>query len=452
MLSHTERLEVARAAADFHPGYWPSPWPVECGGNQRQKASSGRLDAATGTATVTTSRNGRWNVMVVGREPGQWYLGGTMASFSGPGPFGWVQRIDPDTLEPLASSPELPCGQHVWCGAILAHAKGSIHAVNGSYLHRLDPDDLHVVAERRLPVDRSHNGLLALADGSLITKDLRLEGQGGTTVTRLDPDTLELIHEPLVLPEGSMGRIAADVTAEGIEHVYVPGTEHLWRLAVEPQGLAVDEWRPRYRQAADRFGLSWDACLSGGACWILDCGDVPSVRKIHSSQPNGRFPEPPGRSLSWRLPAPWSGPQRLLRVTVDDTAEVSAIEPFGIPGGGVIAPPVHVPELDLAVAWDSINGGLAGIDTSGPELRTAWHLDVRPSMQPVVFPQSGELAINDFTAAGTDDIVVVDLATGRLLDRVDTGSRIGNGMFLTPDGDRGLFYCTTLTLARIRWR
>lgn len=29
-----------------HPGYWPSPWPVECGGNRRQKAAKGRLDAS----------------------------------------------------------------------------------------------------------------------------------------------------------------------------------------------------------------------------------------------------------------------------------------------------------------------------------------------------------------------------------------------------------------------
>ena len=31
-------------------GYWQSPWPVECGGNRRQKARTGRLDAAHGDA------------------------------------------------------------------------------------------------------------------------------------------------------------------------------------------------------------------------------------------------------------------------------------------------------------------------------------------------------------------------------------------------------------------
>lgn len=441
---------------EHHPGYWPSPWPVECGGNRRQKAATGRLDAAAGTARVVTRANGRWNVMVIEREPGQWYLGGTMAAFTGPPPFGWVERIDPDTLEPLASSPELPCGEHVWCGAILAHANGSVHSVNGSYLHRLDPGDLDIVAERRLPVDRSHNGLLALADGTLITKDLRLEGQGGTTVTRLDPDTLELVGEPLVLPEGSMGRIAADVAVDPasggpIEHVYVPGTEQLWRLVVTADGLEVDDWRPRYRRAGDDSGLSWDACLSAGACWIMDDGDVPSVRRIHHVEPNGRFDEPPGRSLSWRQPAPWYGPQRLLRLSLADPTDVRSIEPFGTAGGGIIAPPVHVPEREIAVAWDSINGGLAGVDTAGDELAVRWQLDVRPSMQPVVYPESGELVINDLTESGSDDLVVVDVTSGELLDRVATGSRIGNGMFLTADGAGGVFYCSTLTVARISW-
>ena len=402
-------------------------------------------------ARVVTRRNGRWNVMVVRREPDQWYLGGTMAAFSGPAPFGWVERIDPETLDPLASSPELPCGEHVWCGAILAHANGSILSVNGSYLHRLDPDDLTVLAERRLPVDRSHNGLLALSDGTLITKDLRLEGQGGTTITRLHPDTLELVHEPLVLPEGSMGRIAADLDSAGNEHVYVPGSEHLWRIQAHRDSLAVDDWRPRYRTPHDTWGLAWDACISDRACWIMDCGDIESVRLIHRALPNGRFTIPPGRGLSWRRPAPWSGAQRLMRFGLDDPADISRIEPFETPGGGIIAPPVHIAEQRMAIAWDSINGGLAGIDTTDDRLEIAWRLDIRPTMQPIVFPESGELAINDYTEAGSDDIVIVDIPTGGLVDRAATGSSIANGMFLTPDGNRGIYYATTTTVAHISW-
>ncbi len=136
--------------------------------------------------------------MVVERDPGEWFLGGTMPAFAGPPPYGWVERIHPETLEPISSSGELPCGDHVWCGAILAHANGSIHS-----LHRLDPN-CQVLAERELPVDRSHNSLLALSHGTLITEDLRLEGQGGTTITRLDPDTLELIGE--IVYEGFIDR------------------------------------------------------------------------------------------------------------------------------------------------------------------------------------------------------------------------------------------------------
>lgn len=434
---------------DICPGYWPSAWPVECGGNRRQKARAGRLDASSGTAEVTIRHDDRWSVMAVEREPGQWYLGGTMPAFSGPPPYGWVERIDLDTLEPQAGSGPLPCGDHVWCGAILAHANGSIYSVNGSYLHRLD-EDCTVLVERRLPVDRSHNGLLALSDGTLVTKDLRLEGQGGTTITRLEPEGLEPVGEPLVLPEGSMGRIAADHGPHG-DTVVVPGTEHLWRVRYAGDRAEVDAvWRPRYRRAGGDHGLAWDSCLSDGFAWLMDCGDVEPVRLIHTTEPNGRWEEPPGNRLSWRQPAPWRGAQRLLRVGLED-GEVVGIEPFGTPGGGIIAPPVNVPEHAMALAWDSVNGGLAGVSTADG-LEVAWHLDVRPSMQPVVFPESGELVINDFTDDGRDDLVVVDVRSGGLLDRVVTGSRVANGMFLSAGGRRDVLYCSTLSVARVVWR
>jgi len=432
---------------DTGGGYWNSPWPVECGGNRRQKAKGGRLDAADSGAEVTLIRNDRWNVMAVRRDPSEWYLGGTMPAFAGPPPFGWVSRFDPISLETLASSPRLPCGDHVWCGAILAHADGSIISVNGSFVHRLDPHDLSVLNELELPVDRAHNGLLSLSDGTLVTKDLRLEGQGGTTLTFVEPAGLEII-DTLVLPEGSMGRIAADAH-NGIDSIFVPGTEHLWKIDVTQGRPEVSDWKCRYRTTRSEWGLAWDSCISDGKLWLMDCGDIEGVRAIHTRLPNGRFDEPAGNLLSWQRPAPWKGAQRLLRVD-QTTGLVDTVEPFGTPGGGIIAPPVNVPEFDIAIAWDSINGGLAGISTTG-DLAPVWHLDVRPSMQPVVFPDSGELVINDFTADQTDDLVVVDIKTGQLLSRVHTQSRLANGMFLSAGDNRDVYYCSTLSWARIAW-
>ena len=430
------------------PGYHPSPWPVECGGNRRQKAAAGGVWARGAEPHVTTRTDDRWNVMFVRREAGELYLGGTMPAFYGPPPFGWLQRVDPESLEPLAESPRLPCGDHVWCGAIAVHESGDIVKVNGSYMHRLDPD-CRVVTERRLPVDGAHNGLLILSDGSIVTKDLRLAGQGVSTVTRLRPDGLELLGEPFQLPEGSMGRIASDLTEDG-EFIYIPGIERLWRIRVGPERLTLDrDWNPQYRTEPSDHGLAWDGCLSDGNLWIMDNGDIDSLRAIYSRRPNGRFDGPDER-LSWRRPAPWRGRQRLLRVSLQD-GQVDAIAPFAAPGGGIIAPPVNVPELGLCIAWDSINGGLASISTTGDALATAWTIDARPTMQPVVFPETGELVINDYRD-DDDGLIVVDLKAGEIVSRVSTGSRLANGMFLTPGSDRDIYYCSTFAVARVRWR
>ncbi len=387
--------------------------------------------------------------MVIRRDPGEWYLAGTEAAFQGPAPTGWVERVDPATIEPRSASPRLPCGDHVWCGAIAAHANGSLYYVNGSFLHKLSPE-CEVEVEARLPVDQAHNGLLILGDGTIVTKDLRLDDGGRSTISRVDPDTLELRHPPVTLPEPSMGRIAADLTSDG-EAIYVPGSERIHRLWVEADSLRIDEdWRPSYRtrdeMGESAHGMAWDSCLSADAAWIMDNGDVTAVRAIFGCHPNGRLGEHPGGRLSWQNPAPWPGPQRVLRVATTD-GSVREAAPFEAAGGGIIAPPVHSPRLGLVVCWDSINGGMAGLDDRSLEVR--WRNDVRPTMQPVVFADSSEVVINDFT--GRDELVVIDGPTGEVTSRADLHSPLANGMFLTPGDDRDVYYCSTLTVARVSW-
>lgn len=428
------------------PGYFDSAWPVECGGNRRQKAATGKLLSKNSKTEMISTVSDKWNVMVIQREKNEFFLGGTMPYFNGPKPYGWVQKINSDSLEVLNESPQLPCGDHVWCGAIAAHENGSIIKVNGSFMHVLSPE-CEVILEKELPINQAHNGLLILSDGTIVTKDCRLENQQNSTITRLDPNTLELLHEPFALPEGSMGRIASDLNDDG-EFIYIPGIERIWRIKVLPDALELDEdWQPQYRNANQSQGLAWDGCISEGSLWVMDNGDIESVRSIYGVNPNGRVSE--NTHLSWRNPAPWKGRQRLIKFDLI-SGEKTSIEPFDKEGGGIIAPPVNVPEYEMCIAWDSINGGLAGISTTDRKLAVSWQLDMRPTMQPVIFPESGELVINNFEN-GEDELIVVDIATGELLSRAKVNARLANGMFLTPGFNRDIFYCTTGTFSKVTW-
>ena len=428
------------------PGYFDSAWPVECGGNRRQKAATGKLLSKNSKTEMISTVSDKWNVMVIQREKNEFFLGGTMPYFNGPKPYGWVQKINSDSLEVLNESPQLPCGDHVWCGAIAAHENGSIIKVNGSFMHVLSPE-CEVILEKELPINQAHNGLLILSDGTIVTKDCRLENQQNSTITRLDPNTLELLHEPFALPEGSMGRIASDLNDDG-EFIYIPGIERIWRIKVLPDALELDEdWQPQYRNAYQSQGLAWDGCISEGSLWVMDNGDIESVRSIYGVNPNGRVAE--NTHLSWRNPAPWKGRQRLIKFDLI-SGEKTSIEPFDKEGGGIIAPPVNVPEYEMCIAWDSINGGLAGISTTDRKLAVSWQLDMRPTMQPVIFPESGELVINNFEN-GEDELIVVDIATGELLSRAKVNARLANGMFLTPGFNRDIFYCTTGTFSKVTW-
>jgi hypothetical protein len=428
------------------PGYFDSAWPVECGGNRRQKAATGKLSSKNSKTEMISTVSDKWNVMVIQRDKNEFFLGGTMPYFNGPKPYGWIQKINSDSLEVLNESPQLPCGDHVWCGAIAAHENGSIIKVNGSFMHVLSPE-CEVILEKELPINQAHNGLLILSDGTIVTKDCRLENQQNSTITRLDPNTLELLHEPFALPEGSMGRIASDLNDDG-EFIYIPGIERIWRIKVLPDALELDEdWQPQYRNANQSQGLAWDGCISEGNLWVMDNGDIESVRSIYGVNPNGRVAE--NTHLSWRSPAPWKGRQRLIKFDLM-SGDKNAIEPFDKEGGGIIAPPVNVPEYEMCIAWDSINGGLAGISTTDRKLAVSWQLDMRPTMQPVVFPESGELVINNFEN-GEDELIVVDIATGELLSRAKVNARLANGMFLTPGFNRDIFYCTTGTFSKVTW-
>ena len=430
---------------DINKGYFNSHWPVECGGNRRQKIFNGSLNIKEKSHHLITKVNNRWNVMFISRDDNELYLAGTMPNFIGEKPFGWVQKVNPDNLETIYESPNLKCGEHIWCGALAAHANGTIINVNGSYMHVLD-ENCSIIKEIKLPIDQAHNGLLILSDGSIVTKDIRVSNDTTSTLTRLNPESGELIGEPLKLPEGSMGRIACDIDDNG-EYIYIPGIEHIFKIRVEKEQLVMEKnWSVKYREINSDYGLAWDGCISEGFIWLMNNGDIESVRSIFSRHPNGRFSSAPG-TLSWQRPALWKGNQQLLKVSIENQT-IDYVTLSNKSGGGIIAPPVSIPKYNLCIAWDSLNGGLYAVNQES--LNIEWTVNIRPTMQPVVFLDSGELIINSYEN-NTDHIVVINLESGELIKKIDLKSPLANGMFITPGTQNDIYYCSTLTIAKIQW-
>ena len=89
---------TAQDRSSILEGYYKSHWPVECGGNRRQKATEGSLNAREKKAVVQSIRNERWNVMTIYRDNNEIFLGGTMPSFTGPEPVSYTHLTLPTNL------------------------------------------------------------------------------------------------------------------------------------------------------------------------------------------------------------------------------------------------------------------------------------------------------------------------------------------------------------------
>lgn len=430
------------APAARHPGYYAdSIYPVEGGGPERRKAPwSPGLGLWPGEPLhVTRRETGRWNVMLVWRG-GRLYLYSTSLVGSSD-PFGLVEEVDAMSLAPIRSSPKLPTGGHISAGSIVVHANGDLYVVNGRFLHRLSPD-LDVLAEVELVDDRAYNGLLVMADGTLVTKEVRLGGEP-SHLTIFEPEELGSLGATTLL-EASMGRMCGELDNR-TDVIYVPGTERIFRYEYRRGGLKRDStWTARYRTGGDPHGLAWDGCLGAGSIWFHDNGDPSSLRLMHEQQPTGAV----ARDTSFEASFAVAG--RLHRFSTSKADEHDVLEPVGLPDGWVLSPPVYVESHRVAIAWDSWHGGMVAWRYSGPgEFTELWRTTLRNFWQPLVYPDTAEIVVDDYLPMVDDNIVVLDLLTGAEKARVETGSSRPNGMFPCPGQGRDFYYVTTNVVARV---
>jgi hypothetical protein len=416
------------------PGYYPSAWAVECGGPRRQKlvrsAGPGFEDGTDLTSTVR--RMDGWAVMLVQRETGELFAQGGGGLHGGELPphyrpegdnHGWLERIDPISLQTIVRSPELPSGGHLWCGAVVVHENGDLYMVNGRYAHRLNPS-CEVLAERKLPVDGPYNGLLIMSDGNLVMKNLGHKPGEPCQFSVLEPERLEPIGDPFIIDEHCMGRFSSDLTTDG-EFLYTSSATQLYRLRYENGALSLDsEWRGNYDLPGENQGDGWDTSIGSDSVWLMDMGRPPF----------------------WQEQA--TAPQRAFRFSIDNPDKPDVVDVIGRPNTFSPGPPLYDPERKILVVYDGSNGGVVALRYQSPsQFEPLWRNEFRNNVQMMLYPDTGELVLEDASTTRAQnkisDAVVVDIESGSEKGRAPTGAAASMGMFLCPGFERD-FYVATL--------
>lgn len=447
---------------DALAGYWPSPWPGEDGGPRRRQAPTGKggLGIAAGERLEVCSRDAYAATMVVLRDPGEVYLlRHTIGRRALDSPStGWVERIDPYTLQPLQRSPTLAAGP-MWPGGLAAHVNGSLYTVFGRWCHRLAPD-CSVIGRRELPQPRPYNSFVILADGTIATKDFdRHHETQRARLTLLEPESLEPRCAEIELPEPAIARLSSDGHA-----IYVVGVTTTYRYVWDPaaQRLELDDgWQLRYGGRSDE-SYGWDPVIDGGQLWFLNNGEHTYT---HSMLGAGVAPSA----------------NKLIRVSLADAADHEFVEVSGVAHGSVTNPPLYDPERRIALGYDSANGVLTAWRLGEAGLERLWRRPYATATHLIRFPDTGEVVINDFhadlprvrshrwrrlmnqggavlnqrrvRAAGarrcSDHVVVLDIETGQERARAQVPSLFQGVVFPAVGWGRDFYYPTMSTIARV---
>ena len=285
-------------------------------------------------------------------------------------------------------------------------------------------------------------------------------GREPSTVSVLDPHTLLPLCQPLTLPEASVARLSSDG-----QRVVALGSTRAFRLRFDQAAGRLElerDWRPAYGPAPGR-SFGWDPVLTDEHVLWMDNG---SNDVSHTMLGTGRA----------------SDPLRLWWVRHDDQRSIRSVEISGLPHGTESNPPGWDPLGRVVVAYDSGNAVLRAWRMQGDELQPLWRRDgLAHAGHLILFPDTRELIVQDWCGPrnpaspalrralrgtmrvlsrsgamrraavlrGGDDLVVLDLDSGREKARVAVPSPSQGYLFPAPGFARDLYYQSITTIARI---
>jgi len=412
-------------------GYFDSPWPAEDGSARRLQVpavAGGLIIGASDTPRVTRRRLW-WDFgnMLVLREPGQVYLMRAnyfkhrlfrMASSA------IVERIHPETLEVMQTSPRL-AGGPMWPGGLAVHRNGKIYVVYGRYCHCLDAD-CNLVKSFELPRNDPYNSFVILDNGYLVMKNFSTDRKAYLTI--LDPESMEPVCEEIETLEPSIARLSAKGNT-----IYVVGVESIFRYPFSEDGPVVDpSWRFHYiRDPKQTYG--WDVVLSEKDAWFLDNGKhTYQFRMIGAGVSRNAL--------------------NFIRVSLDDPRDTTIQPVSNLPRGTVTNPPLFAEDRKILVVYDSGNSVMRALkyDETTKGFEERWRKDgFGCSSHMIYYPATGELCTNDYKTFGGDSSVVLDIETGDEKFRTNLRNLFQGVIFPSPGWDRDYYYLTLDAVARV---
>jgi hypothetical protein len=410
-------------------GYLATPWPGEDGGPQRLQLarSAASLGLRAGEKLRSVSRRTWMSTMTVLGAPGEVYLltHSALRAKVGLATTACVERIDPQSLKTVCRSPRL-AGGPMWPGGMALHRNGDLYVVYGRYLHRLNRA-CEPQAQLQLPVNQPYNSFVILDNGLLVTKNL--SDQTAARLTVVDPQTLQPACDDTLCPEPSIARLSSIGNT-----VYVVGVRSIFRYHWRDQAGALvfdANWRFDYIGSSGQ-SYGWDVVLDGTNAWFMDNGKHSYFIRMIG---NGVNPTP----------------NRLIRVSMLDASDHQVLPVCGLAGGSITNPPLIELQRHIVIGYDSANRHLQAwrFDAAAKALTPLWHKSAFGcASHMILYPQSGELVINDYRR-GAEEVVVLAIETGVELARVRCGGLNQGVVFPSAGWGRDFYWSSMDRLTRV---
>ena len=144
-------------------------------------------------------------------------------------------------------------------------------------------------------------------------------------------------------------------------------------------------------------------------------------------------------------------PNRLIRVSMLDASDHQVLPVCGLAGGSITNPPLIDLQRHIVIGYDSANRHLQAwrFDAAAKALTPLWHKSAFGcASHMLLYPQSGELVINDYRR-GAEEVVVLAIETGVELARVRCGGLNQGVVFPSAGWGRDFYWSSMDRLTRV---